>query len=127
MAGARYDLSLSWLDRQMLDKDGYAAGKVDDLELAWEEGSPPYVTAILSGHGALSRRVGGRLGRVMEALRRRFGSPSGSARVSFGVVTALDDAVHLSVSRADLPVAGGDDWARTHLVDKIPGAAREAE
>ena len=45
------------------------AGNVDDLELAADpEGGPPTVVAILSGAGALARRIGGRPGRALEAL-----------------------------------------------------------
>jgi sporulation protein YlmC with PRC-barrel domain len=129
MAGKRYDLSLSLLDRQVIDKDGFAAGKVDDLELEWPEGEPPYVTKILSGPGALSRRIGGRAGRWMAALHVRLHeSPNpGPAEVSFGVVTKIDDAVHISVSREDLPSARFASWIRCLLVDRIPGAGHEAE
>jgi sporulation protein YlmC with PRC-barrel domain len=127
VAGARYDLSLSLLDRQILDKDGYAAGKVDDVELESTEGSAPYVVALLSGPGALSPRIGGRLGRRIASVRKRLRRADDPARVSFGVVTRIDDAVHVNVSRHDLPDGHSDEWAREHFIDKIPGAGHEAE
>jgi hypothetical protein len=129
MAGKGYDAALSLLDRQILDKDGFAAGKVDDLEFEWVPGSPPYVTAILSGPGALAARLGGRLGRWMAALHARLQDRdvSGPARISFGVVTSIDNAVHVNVSREDLPVMRFADWLRRHVIDRIPGAGHEAE
>ena len=129
MAGRRYDLSLSLLDRQIVDKDGFAAGKVDDLEFEWTAGSTPYVGAILSGPGALSNRIGGRFGRWMASVHARLQDPSasGPARVSFGVVTRINSAVHIDVSRNDLGVMRFADWTRRFLIDRIPGAGHEAE
>ena len=58
MAGRILEAGLHLLDRQLIDRDGRLAGKVDDLELEVPEGGgPPVVTAILAGPGALSRRV----------------------------------------------------------------------
>jgi hypothetical protein len=34
----------------------------------------------------------------------------------------VDSAVHLSVSRRQLPDAPLEAWLRTHLIDRIPGA-----
>ena len=129
MSGKRYDLSLSLLDRQIVDRDGYAAGKVDDLEFEWRPGSPPFVGSILSGPGALSSRIGGRIGRWMATMHARLQeTPApGPAKISFGVVTKIEEAVHIGVSRDELPVMRFRDWARQHIIDKIPGAGHEAE
>ena len=73
MAGRVLDAGLHLLDRQLVDKDGRLAGKVDDLELTFPEGGgPPQVTAILAGPGALSRRIGGRFGSWLEAVANRL-------------------------------------------------------
>ena len=127
MAGKRYDLSLSLLDRQIIDKDGFAAGKVDDLELEWRPGTPPFVVAILSGPGALSRRIGGRLGGWIADMHARLQDASAGrpAKISFGVVTKIEDAVHIDVSREELPVMRFGDWVRRSMIDRIPGAGHE--
>ena len=63
MAGRIFEAGLQLLDRQLIDKDGRHAGKVDDLELEFPDGAgPPVVAAILAGPGALSRRLDGLLG-----------------------------------------------------------------
>src|ERR671923_285859 len=78
MAGRALEAGLQLLDRQLIDKDGRLAGKVDDLELELPEGGgPPVVTAILSGPGALSRRVGGRLGAWLEVVVNQAGGSAG--------------------------------------------------
>ena len=124
-AGRVLDVGLSLLDLQLIDPNGRMAGKVDDLELAFEAGGgPPAITAILAGPGALARRIGGRLGgwiaRAHERLQDRH--VEGPARISFGVVERIDRSVRLMVSRRDLPTDAMETWMREHLIAKIPGA-----
>jgi sporulation protein YlmC with PRC-barrel domain len=125
MAGRTMEAGLHLLDRQLIDKDGRLAGKVDDLELELPEGGgPPTVTAILAGPGALSRRIGGRFGAWLEAVanRLRDGDDRKPARVSFGVVKRVGSAIELSVPRADLETYRLEAWTRDHLIGKLPGA-----
>jgi sporulation protein YlmC with PRC-barrel domain len=125
MAGRTMDAGLHLLDRQLIDRDGRLAGKVDDLELELPEGGgPPTVTAILAGPGALSRRIGGRFGAWLEAVanRLRDGDDQKPARISFGVVKRVGSAIELSVPRADLETNRLEAWTRDHLIGKLPGA-----
>ena len=87
------------------------------------------MVAILSGPGALSRRIGGRLGRGVESIHRRLHphEQPGPARVSIGVVSAIDDHVQLIVARSDLPVTRFEDWVRRRIIDRIPGASHAPE
>jgi sporulation protein YlmC with PRC-barrel domain len=130
MAGRTLEAGLQLLDRQLIDKDGRLAGKVDDLELELPEGGgPPVVTAILSGPGALSRRVGGRLGAWLEAVanRLREGDDRRPARVSFGVVKRIGSAVDLSVAKVELETDRLEAWTRDHLIGRLPGAGDAPE
>ena len=61
--GRRILAALDLLDRQIVDDESMMAGKVDDLEFEQSNEGYLYVTAILSGLGALGPRLGGRLGR----------------------------------------------------------------
>ena len=102
MAGRIFEAGLQLLDRQLIDKDGKHAGKVDDLELEFPDGGgPPVVTAILAGPGALSRRLGGQLGPWLEAAanRLREGDARRPARIPFAVVKEIASAITLSVTR----------------------------
>jgi sporulation protein YlmC with PRC-barrel domain len=123
MSGRVLEAGLHLLDRQLIDSDGRLAGKVDDLELEVPEGGgPPVVTAILSGPGALSRRIGGRAGAWLEAVANRLRGDQHPARVPFGVVKRIQSAVDLSVAKAELETNRLEAWTRDHLIGHLPGA-----
>jgi sporulation protein YlmC with PRC-barrel domain len=125
MAGRVLDAGLHLLDRQLVDKDGRLAGKVDDLELTFPEGGgPPQVTAILAGPGALSRRLGGRFGAWLEAVanRLRDGDDQHPARIPFAVVKQIGSAIDLSVAKAELETDRLEAWTRDRIIGKLPGA-----
>jgi len=132
MAGRTIDAGLELLDRQLIDADGMLCGKVDDLELTPSEEDPSvlYVTAILAGPGALAGRLGGRLGHVIERISARLrDSPEDRpARVPFEVVKEIGGtAVDRWVPKAELETNRLEDWARAHVIDKLPGADRAPE
>jgi sporulation protein YlmC with PRC-barrel domain len=125
MAGRTLEAALHLLDRQLVDKDGRLAGKVDDLELEFPDGGgPPVVTAILAGPGALSRRIGGRLGAWLEAVanRLRQGDERQPARVPFGVVKRIGSAIELSAAKTELETDRLEAWTRERIIGKLPGA-----
>jgi sporulation protein YlmC with PRC-barrel domain len=124
------DAGLYLLDRQILDKDGKLVGKVDDLELVIPKGKgAPFVAAILGGPEALGARVGGRLGRLMQATQRRLRphGQGGPAKISFGVVTRIIDHVEIGVSTEELSITQLDRWVRDHAIGRIPGASHATE
>ena len=129
MAGRVLEAGLHLLDRQLVDRDGRLAGKVDDLELELPGGGgSPLVTAILAGPGALGRRIGGRLGAFVEAAANRLrGGEGRPARVSFAVVKRIGSAVELSVPRAELETNRLEAWTRDHLIGHLPGAGNASK
>jgi sporulation protein YlmC with PRC-barrel domain len=120
---------LELLDRQLIDPDGFLAGKVDDLEFEFDDEGFPTTIAILSGPGALAGRVGGRLGRWIAVLHRRLQDEpdAGPARVPFELVTGIGTDVTLAARRSELESNHSEDWARDVIVSKLPGARHEAE
>ncbi|MFY1683809.1 hypothetical protein [Micromonospora sp.] len=121
----RVQLGRQLLDRQIVDADGLLLGKVDDVEFAVDERGVPYVAYLLTGQGALGRRIGGRVGRLLVALADRF-AEEGSAplRIPFGRVARIDSAVRLRARADELPRPPVETWLRRHLIDRIPGADR---
>ncbi|MGZ4677883.1 MAG: hypothetical protein ACXVJ7_09140 [Acidimicrobiia bacterium] len=128
LPGGELRAGLHLLDHQILDCDGWMAGNVDDLELSEDrDGGPPIVTAILSGAGALARRLGGRAGRALEALDERLAAEQVPSRVPFELVADIDSHVTVTVRREALETDRGEAWVRRRVVDHIPGAHRAAE
>jgi hypothetical protein len=130
-AGRRVWAALELLDRQLVDRDGFLAGKIDDLEFAEPQGDDelPTVTAILSGLGALASHIGGHVGRSLAAVERRLASEPAStpSRIPYELVSDLSAAVRLSADRDDLDSNRGERWTRDVIITSIPGAGHEAE
>ena len=127
--GRRVLAALDLLDRQILDAGSMRAGKVDDLEFEQPTDGDPYVSAILSGLGALGPRLGGRLGRWFTGLHRRLhpDPEPGPARISFGVVKRINNHVELTLGREDLENNELEVWARDNVIAHIPGASHAPE
>jgi hypothetical protein len=115
------DVGLDLLDRQLQDKDGLMAGKIDDLEFTVSgSADPPVLTAILAGPGALAPRLG-RVATWIAARRLRLARRKDPSRIAFGVVVSIGPDVRLAVSREELDSITSSRWA-TAIVERIPGA-----
>jgi hypothetical protein len=127
--GRRLDAALHLLDRQLVDRDGRLAGKVDDLELAERADGTLAVTAILTGPGALGPRLPGVIGRATVAVWRRLHGDHdpGPGRIPFDRVTEIGSAVRLASPRRELPTYALEAWAREQVVEKLPGAGHAPE
>jgi sporulation protein YlmC with PRC-barrel domain len=117
------------LDRQVLDRDGQAVGKVDDMELAVAEDGSLSVAAILVGAQAWGRRLGGRLGATITGMASRLQqrTPPGPIRIPIDLVREIGAAVSLSVSRDLLVEPELEAWLREHLISRIAGAHSGAD
>ena len=115
------EIGLELLDRQLVDSEGEPCGKVDDVELDYDGGGRPRVTAILTNPGALAPRLG-RVGKVMLAVWRRLHPDRDPApiRLDWSVVARIDFAVHLTVQREEAGLTRSEDWAYEHVVSRIP-------
>jgi hypothetical protein len=136
MAGRRVWAALQLLDRQLVAHEGRLAGCVDDLELtASEDGNDLYVTAILSGPGALTYRLGRRrLGRWLRRVHAEVvtadppkADPDDPTRIPFNVVTDIGSHVALGIDAEQAGTASVERWVRDHIVDRIPGSRHASE
>jgi sporulation protein YlmC with PRC-barrel domain len=122
---------LQLLDRQLVDRHGRLAGKVDDLELSEpDEHGAIHVTAILTGPGALMLRVGRtRLGTWLRRVATVVvpGEGDDPGRIPFARVSDIGDHVTVSLDREQLASFGGERWVRDHIVSHIPGSDHRAD
>jgi hypothetical protein len=124
MESRSVQLNLQLLDHQLVDTNGRLCGNVDDLEIEVpDDGSPPYVSAILTGPSALAPRLGGRLGGWVQRLHNRIGADGSDEppRISWRLVRDYGSHVRLSIDREDLATNASEAWLRDHVVTRIPG------
>ena len=116
------DASLELLDRQILDHEGRMVGNVDDLELEEREDGRIYVTALLSGPGALGPRLGGALSTVVTSTWSRLSGREEPGRVPWSQVAAVGTAIKLAVDRTTVELDGFEIWMRDRVIAAIPGS-----
>lgn len=123
--------ALRLLDRQLVTNDGRLAGCVDDLELtAGKDGEHLYISAILSGPGALSYRLGARsLGRWLRRAHHDA-APSDKpdpTRIPFNLVSEISAHIDLGCSHGEVGTASAERWVRDHVIEHMAGAGHEPE
>ena len=119
LAGEFLDAALHLLDRQVVDVDGLAVCKVDDLEVSFpHDGSPPAVTRLLAGAAALVPRLSSRSGQWLRSRWNSLGVQDADRDVPRAI--ALTDVAHLG-SAVELAVP------RVGLLDRQPPASDGVE
>jgi hypothetical protein len=129
MSGRELYAALHLLDRQLIDRDGRLCGNVDDVELTETPEGQCYVSALVSGPGALwyrldRRRVGTW---VRGHVAATFGATPDPDRIPMQNVSDIGAAVRLSASHSDLATAAMENWVRDHIISHIPGSRHDAD
>ena len=129
MAGRRLYLGLQLLDRQLVDREGRLAGKVDDVELERRDDGRLYVTAILAGPGVLAQRMGlRRFGPwLQQALARLIDDHEAVQRIPLARVADIGNHVDLAVDRHELATFATERWVQDHIISHIPGSRHAPE
>jgi sporulation protein YlmC with PRC-barrel domain len=120
--------SLHLLDRQIVTKtDGRLVAKVDDLELDLDA-AVPHVTALLTGPGAIGRRLPGLIGRFVVAVYQRLHPDPvpGSNRIPADRIVDITSAVIID-SADDLHVEGFGQWVGDQIISRLPGSSHETQ
>ena len=106
--GGELDAVLHLMDRQVVDVDGRAVCKVDDVELVETDAGALIVTGLLAGPAALVPRFGGRLGAwALERWRLlglQWADRTEPYRIDLDDVERLGSAVELRRARRGLLV-----------------------
>jgi sporulation protein YlmC with PRC-barrel domain len=89
------------LDKQLVDKDGFKAGKVDDLLLEFPDEGLPEVAAILTGPNSVATLLPGWLDRLTTWIRTAVLGLDRTEpmEVEWSHVTHIDVTVHLDLDR----------------------------
>lgn len=126
---ARLDAGLDLLDREIVDAEGEAVGKVDDVELTnGGPGTAPEIVALLMGPAAYGRRFGGRLGRWIERIGAKLAETPEPIRFPMTEIAEIDVSIKLkaTLDSLDRPTRV-EAWLRDRFIGRIPGANRESE
>lgn len=111
------------LDKQLVDRDGEKAGRVDGIVLELREGKPPLLTSVVVSPITLLSRLNDRLAGWYAGVDRRFGPQRGVPfRIPWSRVTPHGATLDLDLDVESTPINAFEDYLRVKIVDKIPGA-----
>jgi hypothetical protein len=130
VTGRHLYAALHVLDRQLIDRDGRLCGNVDDLELAETAEGTLYVSALISGPGALWYRLGRRrLGRWLRehVARTMSGVDPDPDRIPMARVSDIASAVTITLDQSGLATSAAEHWVRDHVIGHIPGSRHDAD
>jgi hypothetical protein len=111
------------LDKQLKDVHGENAGRVDGVVLELRDGLPPRVAYVEVSPITLIARFSRRLACRYARLDRRFGKGRGVPfRIPWSRVTHGGPTLVVDLAVEATPINGFEDWLRTHVIERIPGA-----
>lgn len=106
------------VDNQLLDSDGERVTKVAGVEVELREGERPVVRALLVGPEPLARRIGPRVGRLVE----RITHGKREVRIPWAHVREVGPDVRLNVPAGATGATHAEDWVREKIIGRIPGS-----
>lgn len=110
------------LDKQLLDREGRKAGKVDDIVLEVRRGKAPRVVALELGLSTVLDRIHDGLGQWALRLERRWRvSDATPVRIGIEHVTKAGINVETDVDANQTAVYAWERWIRGVLIGHIPG------
>jgi len=111
------------LDKQVVDKNGRNAGRVDGIVLELRNGRPPLVKAIEVSPITLLARFSVRLARWYARWDARLGPGRGTPfRIPWEKLEKTRLSLKLGEAVDDTPINALEDWLRERIVDRIPGS-----
>jgi hypothetical protein len=111
------------LDKQLIDRNGENAGRVDGVVLILRDGKPPLLADVVVSPITLLGRLNRRLGAWYATIDRRFGPERGKPfRVPWLRCTRYGTAIELDFEIERSPINAFEDYLRAHVVERLPGA-----
>jgi sporulation protein YlmC with PRC-barrel domain len=114
------------MDKELVDRAGFKAGKVDDIVLEMRSGDVPAVRAIVTSHGALIPILPPLIGRMVTWLERQIlGLGTFEPReVAWKHVSHIDVVVHLDLKREDAGLIHTQETIWRRYIQPLPGGSR---
>ena len=106
------------VDCQLLDSEGERATKVAGAEAESREGARPAIRALLVGPEPLARRIGPRVGRLVE----RITGGEREVRILWEHIEDAGPDIHLNVPASATGATHAEDWVREKIIGRIPGS-----
>lgn len=111
------------LDKQLKDRDRENAGRIDGIVLQLRDGQPPLVRYVEVGPTTLLGRFSVRLARWYARYDRRVRADRGTPfRIPWSGISHEGPTIFMSQDVEDTPINAVEDWLRTHIVERLPGA-----
>jgi sporulation protein YlmC with PRC-barrel domain len=114
------------LDKEILDRAGFKAGKVDDIVLELRQGDLPVVQALVTQE-SLADRFDGLAARVVGWIDRRLrGSalPVEPVVIGWEHITRIDVTVHVDIDRRQVGLQQVDRLVWERWIKHLPLANR---
>lgn len=123
------DGQVDLLDRQIVSSDGRMVAKVDDIELEERADGSLIVSGLLIGLGALGPRLGGALEHIVTGTWSRLtGRAANDAeRIDYTHITGISTVLTIDETRRAIQVDRLERWARTRIIDALPGAGNDPD
>src|SRR5919199_2519459 len=106
------------VDNQLLDSEGERVTKVAGVEVELREDARPMVRALLVGPEPLARRIGPRVGRLVQ----RITGGKREVRIPWEQIENIGPDIKLSVLASATGATHAEDWVREKIIGRIPGS-----
>lgn len=108
------------LDKQLTDRDGENAGRVDGIVLELRDDGPPIVRYVEVGPITLLSRFSMRLARWYARYDRKLGEGRGKpVRIPWTRLVREGSTIAMDLDVAATPINALEDWLRVTVVDRM--------
>jgi sporulation protein YlmC with PRC-barrel domain len=115
------------MDKEIVDRNGFKAGKVDDLVLDLRSGEAPVVAALVTGPGSLPPILGRKADQALRWGRRLLLGALHDPQpqlIEWKHVDHIDVAVHLDIEREEADMMRTEDAVWNRWIRWLPFAER---